>query len=139
MFQEKRPAKPLSAIRYGELHKQHFSSTAYQAGHMKSLQWLKKKPFPKRARRFKKIFIKHFKNMLNNLLIVLIQGYRKIFSPQTGALRFLYFTPIITFHPGGTGCIFEKTCSLYALEQYKTRPFKEATLSTLTRLSQCHR
>lgn len=76
---------------------------------------------------------------MKTLALLCIKGYKKTLSPQTGVFRFLYYSPLITLQPGQTGCVFEKSCSTYAQEQYMTQPFLKATRNTLSRIKHCHK
>lgn len=76
--------------------------------------------------------------MIRPVILFLIHVYKKTLSPQTGILRFVYFSPLITLHPGQTGCRFNQTCSSFALEQFETRPLMAATRATYARIIQCH-
>ncbi len=64
---------------------------------------------------------------MRNILIFIIQLYRKIISPFLDAL----------FGPGN-GCRFEETCSEYSIRVIKEYGVLRGVFLSLIRLSRCH-
>jgi uncharacterized protein len=63
----------------------------------------------------------HLKQLPNQLIIVLITGYRKILSPVLPKV-----------------CRFEPSCSQYGFQAFSTYPFGKALWLTTTRILRCN-
>ncbi|NQV36821.1 MAG: membrane protein insertion efficiency factor YidD [Candidatus Marinimicrobia bacterium] len=59
--------------------------------------------------------------LLRKIVTALIFGYKKLLSPLFGS-----------------NCRFYPTCSSYAMDAFKTKPFHKAFFLTTKRISKCH-
>ena len=78
------------------------------------------------------------KFLLKKIIIGALIVWQKIFSAQTGLLKFLYLTPLLNL--GGTpqGCRYWPSCSEYTKEALKRYPLGRAIKISASRITRCH-
>jgi len=76
---------------------------------------------------------------MRQVFILIIKIYQRTLSPQTGILKFLYASPIITLSGGAyQGCRFYPTCSQYTIKVLENHPLFTALKLSAKRISKCH-
>ena len=68
--------------------------------------------------------------MISKILISIIKGYQKVFSPDTGIFKYLYKTKNV--------CVFYPTCSEYTVEALKKYGALKGLFLGLKRVIRCH-
>ena len=68
--------------------------------------------------------------MIKKVVIYIISGYQKVFSPDTGIFKYLYKT--------GQVCTFYPTCSEYTLSAVKKYGVLKGLFLGFKRVIRCH-
>lgn len=76
---------------------------------------------------------------MRQIFILVIKIYQRLLSPQTGLLKFLYLSPMITLSGGVyQGCRFYPTCSEYTKKALEYYPLPKALRLSFKRITKCH-
>jgi hypothetical protein len=77
-------------------------------------------------------------NFSKGIIIIVIDIYQAVLSPQTGFFRFIYKTPIGSLnHVSCQGCRFWPTCSEYTKQAIKKYSLIYALKLSIERLTRC--
>ncbi len=77
-------------------------------------------------------------NFFKGIIIIIINIYQTVLSPQTGLFRFIYKTPMGSLnHTSCPGCRFWPSCSEYAKQAVKKYSLIYALKLSVERLTRC--